>query len=596
MKTNMTNRVRRQLTRCFEPARVRLLVALTVLCLFGIVAPVTQAQDQPSFTKITTGPVVEDRGDNWSGSWGDFNNDGYLDLFVARRTGPTNSLYVNNRDGTFSRISSGPVVQDRGQSMTCAWGDFDNDGWLDLFIANGAGGSTPTGTDFLFRNLGSNAFARVGGPTETAGGDSQSATWSDIDNDGFLDLFVANNNQRRHLFRNRGASQFDRITTGALVTDITLAMGAAWADYDNDGDADLFIPNGAEVQSQNANLYRNEGGTFTKLAQPPVTTDSGHAVSAVWADYDNDGDFDLFVGKGIAEGPFMYRNDGAAFVRVLDGPIATAQTEGFTPAAAGDYDNDGFIDLFATSGGPTRQGTNALFHNNGDGTFSKIITGPLVSESGYSGSASWADYDNDGFLDLLVCNMAPFSNQSLRQTNFLYHNDANVLNGWLKVRLVGLASNRAGIGAKVRVKATIRGQEQRQLRQIGGGDGAVNTGSLEAHFGLGDATNVDWVRIEWPSGILQELTNVAPKQILTVVEAQDAPDRSSRIVSSGWATNGTFQVSAAAAQDLRCVLEATTDLVTWTKVAVRRSQAGAVQFEDPHATNHLIRFYRIAVP
>jgi hypothetical protein len=156
-----------------------------------------------------------------------------------------------------------------------------------------------------------------------------------------------------------------------------------------------------------------------------------------------------------------------------------------------------------------------LYRNAGDGTFTKITEGAPVTDltTGVSG-ASWGDYDNDGFLDLFV-SQGGFSPRP--QTPLLYHNDGNA-NAWLNVRLVGTASNRSGIGAKVRVDASYRGAQRRQLREISGGDSESNQQSLDAEFGLADATSIDTIRVEWPSGIVQELHDIAPRQFLTITE------------------------------------------------------------------------------
>ena len=154
-----------------------------------------------------------------------------------------------------------------------------------------------------------------------------------------------------------------------------------------------------------------------------------------------------------------------------------------------------------------------LYHNNGDGTFTKV-GGMAVNDGGNSYAAAWGDYNNDGFLDLFVGNDGG--------SNFLYHNNTND-NHWLEFRLIGTRSNRTAIGAKVRVHATINGQSFWQMREVSGGDGEMGQNSLHVHVGLGNATNADLVRIEWPSGTTQELSNVAANQFLTVTEPGGEP-------------------------------------------------------------------------
>jgi hypothetical protein len=256
-------------------------------------------------------------------------------------------------------------------------------------------------------------------------------------------------------------------------------------------------------------------------------------------------------------------------------------------AAWGDYDNDGFLDLFVAGGTGTNPGTNFLYHNNGNGTFKRILTGSPVND-GDSWSCAWGDYDNDGFLDLVLTGQPT--------TVLLYRNNGNS-NAWIKIKLVGMASNRSAIGAKVRLQATIRGKSMWQMREINTG-GGFSCGPLEAHFGLGDATNIDQVRIEWPSGTVQTLTNVAPRQFLTVVEHQETQPRPvpPTLRGASFSTNGTVNLSATGDAGLLYVFEASTNLVNWTKVGVRSNATGVVTFTAPKTSRLGERFYRVSIP
>jgi hypothetical protein len=232
---------------------------------------------------------------------------------------------------------------------------------------------------------------------------------------------------------------------------------------------------------------------------------------------------------------------------------------------------------------------NLLYHNNGDGTFSKVATGSLVNEYSDSFGCSWADYDNDGFLDLFVA-------RGDNRGNFLYHNNGNS-NNWITVKPVGTVSNRSAIGAKVKVEALIWGVRQHQLREISGGNGCNGQSALWANFGLGNATNIDLLRIEWPSGIVQTLTNVAPKQILTVVEHQSpgATNRSS-FMSASRSYDGTVNLSVTGDTGLLYLFEASTNLANWNWLGFRTNLTGSMQFADPNAANYPKRFYRVSVP
>jgi hypothetical protein len=253
----------------------------------------------------------------------------------------------------------------------------------------------------------------------------------------------------------------------------------------------------------------------------------------------------------------------------------------FTQATWGDYDNDGFLDLFVATdtGQPNPIHSNFLYHNNGDGTFTRIMSGSVVNEVGFSYGCAWGDYDNDGFLDLFVARGADVA----AATNRLYRNNGNS-KGWIKLKLVGTVSNRVAIGAKVRIKAVIHGQSVWQLREVNTGDGYC-ANQLDPHFGLGDATNIDLVRIEWPSGIVQELHDVTPRQFLTITEP-------SQLVVSHDAANPQFSIRGW--RGMRYDIDASTNLFDWVTVSTLTvtNQRGTAPIVDTNALDAGRRFYR----
>jgi hypothetical protein len=290
----------------------------------------------------------------------------------------------------------------------------------------------------------------------------------------------------------------------------------------------------------------------------------------------------------------LYHNNGdGTFTRVDSGPELAMTGGGDSQGCAwGDYDNDGYLDLFLAG----QDRNNALFHNNGDGTFTQILSEPPVQRGGNGityDCVSWVDYDNDGSLDLFVTTAEyVFPSQ---QKNLLYHNNGSS-NAWLEVKLVGAASNRSGIGVKVRAHATIGGKTFWQLREIGNA-GGHNTPPLVAHFGFGDATNIDHVRIEWPSGIVQTLTNVSPRQILTVTEHQQSgPIAAPQFTSVALSPAGQAELSVLGPAGLLYVLEGSTDLSAWTKLAVKSNATTTVSFTDSQAASYANRFYRVSIP
>ena len=240
-------------------------------------------------------------------------------------------------------------------------------------------------------------------------------------------------------------------------------------------------------------------------------------------------------------------------------------------------------------GSPTNN-PNGLFHNNRDGTFTQILTGSPVYDRGRRMAPSWTDYDNDGFLDLFIA-----VGDAVPERNLLYRNNGNT-NHWLKVKLDGRASNRSGIGAKVRAQATISGQTFWQMREISCENAYAGQNGLLAHFGLGDATNVTTLRIEWPSGIVQELPNVAANQFLTVVESQGYPGAAPQFSGVTNDASGPQLSFTEPAADARYILEASTDLVNWTKLMARTSTGVTTNYTDTRATNYTKRFYRLQVP
>jgi enediyne biosynthesis protein E4 len=525
----------------------------------------------PVFTKITTGPEVTDLGNSANGSWGDYDGDGYVDLLIARYGG-LNGLYRNRSGGSFTSITDTLFTQESGRWLSSACGDLDNDGRLDIFAIRE---SQPRGV-FYFNN---------GGATFVQSQIDSSSPWSiaiaDYDRDGLLDIYLpfgtAGHNE---LYCNNGDRTFTPMATqqaGALVG-AAIFGGAAWADYDDDGSLELFT---ADKNNNRAVLWHNDGtGRFTVATSLPLI----NALAGAWADYDNDGRLDLCV-AAFGGTSVVYHNLGnGQFERAIIGQTIQGT---YNSVSWADYDSDGFLDLFLTTGGGAY---NALYRNNGDGTFTRIQTGSVVTEQPPGGSRFWStsglwfDYDNDGFLDLYVVNLD--ENLTAPTANFLYHNNGNS-NGWLTVKPVGTASNRDGVGAKVRVQAKYAGQVRWQRRDISGGD-AINGNNLYAHFGLGDATNVMTLRIEWPSGAVQELTDVASRQFLTIWEPP--------ALRGAALAGGSCQLTVTAEPNRAWRIEASSDLKTWEALTTLTSSNVKFQYTDKAANGMACRFYRVVAP
>lgn len=465
---------------------------------------VTVTHAQSMFTKITTGPIVTQAARSLGTAWVDFDGDGDLDLYVSNGDG-ANLLYRNDGQGVFTPVANSITSAGPG-SFSVSWADIDNDGKIDVLV-----GRIP-GPGLLFQQQADGLFVR----STLATGSCLGAAWADYDGDGLVDLLVTHDGQSA-LWHNGGQGQLSAVTGAGI--DVS-GDAVTWVDYDGDGDMDLFVAEGPFSGGGTSRLYQNDGhGGFSLVTAGDLPAQATFVSGLAWGDYDNDGNPDVFLARGNsgqALPSFLFHNNGdGSFTRVQQSPFT--DDIGFAPSCSwADYDNDGWLDLFVSESNGT---ANRLYQNNGDGTFSRVFSGAIAEDMGQCAGSSWGDYDRDGFLDLFVAT-SQGGGSPTQPDDYLYHNDGNN-NAWLTIKCVGTVSNRSAIGAKVRVKATIGGKRFWQLREITTGDGWAGV-PLEAHFGLGDATSVETVRIEWPSGTVQELTNVTADQILQATEPSGA--------------------------------------------------------------------------
>ncbi|MGK7389344.1 MAG: FG-GAP-like repeat-containing protein [Candidatus Cyclobacteriaceae bacterium M2_1C_046] len=440
---------------------------------------------------VTTGNVISDGGSSTGTAWGDYNNDGFSDLFITNTSGENNFLYQNNGDGSFTKITSGILTTSGGNSLNAAWADYNNDGWLDLYVVNS------NQDNFLYKNNGDGTFTNTASSAGVLSGD-MGAAWGDYDNDGWLDLYVTNGSGNNNLlYKNNGDGTFTSMSITGPTTSGGNSIMANWIDFDNDGWQDLFVVNFEEANQ----LFVNNGdGTFIKWNDGEIAFDVEASWSASWGDYNNDGYADLFVAnKG--QNNSLYRNwYGGSFEKITGDDIVQGggNSEG---SDWGDYDNDGDLDLYVANVFEN----NMLYQNDGNGTFTRIVLGAVVNEgSMISNSAAFADINNDGFLDLFVTNAAG-------QNNLLYLNSTNA-NNWVKVKLEGIAENSSAVGARV----TLRTASNWQYRQVQTSTGARSQGSLELEIGLGNETIIDGLSIRWPNGYWKDYT--VPTNQLTVIK------------------------------------------------------------------------------
>jgi len=467
-----------------------------------------------TFTKITSGPFVTSDGDSRSVNWVDVNGDGFIDCMITNgpATGQDNFLYINNGTGGFTAQTNDTIVKDNKPSDGATWADSDNDGDLDCYVVNWYNTK-----NLFYNNTGVGAFTQTQNTIETSGGYCETASWGDYDNDGLLDLYVTRSGgtiatNKNLLFHNEGGNAFTKVLTGTPVTDAFISRSVNWTDIDSDGDLDLFVSN---ENDQNENLYRNDGaGVFTKLTNGPLLNNGGKTMSSSWGDYDNDGDLDVFLANDQGNDG-LFRNDGQFnFTKITSDTVSNCGGNSFSSAWS-DIDNDGDIDLYVTNSfGTTTLWPNFLFLNNDNGSFTRVGNTAPATDLDWSYGCAFGDYDNDGFEDLAV---ATCRYNSVDRPDLLYHNDGNS-NNWITIKLVGTTTNKSAIGTKIRVKAIINGNPVWQMRELSAQTSYCGQNDLRPHFGLGNATIIDSIKVEWLNGIVEYYTNITTNQFITIVQ------------------------------------------------------------------------------
>jgi enediyne biosynthesis protein E4 len=509
----------------------------------------------------------------------DYDNDGWVDALVLNGTrlrpgtreaetyapgkAPLSRLYRNNHDGTFSDVTSRAGLMNRGEgarggnnvgwaSSVCA-GDYDNDGWLDIFI-------TYYGQNVLYRNRGDGRFedvtARAGLPT---GGTrwGSGCTFVDYDRDGRVDLFVANYLRfdlaaapdigngpnclwkgvpvncgprglpfdTNLLFHNEGNGTFADVSTKSGIARVSgrYAMTAAAADFDGDGWIDIYV---AGDSTASILYHNNHDGTFTDTAvesgvaySENGTQQAGMGVAV--GDYNADGWLDIFKTHFADDIPALYRNVGKGIFEDVASAAGLGVLNRYVEWAAGmpDLDNDGRPDLVYVTGNVypevervleryPHRGPRVVFRNVDGVRFEEATaaSGPGASTPHSSRGAAFGDFDNDGDVDILVFNM--------NEPPSLLRNDYHGANRWLEVKLEGTASNRAALGATVRVKAGGRIQAQAVLSQ----SSYFSHDDLRLHFGLGPSEAAETVEVRWPSGRVDVLNNVRGGRVVSIKE------------------------------------------------------------------------------
>jgi hypothetical protein len=499
----------------------------------------------------------------------DYDNDGWLDIFLvngSRLEGfppgaePTSHLFQNNRDGTFTDVTAKAGVAHSGWGQGVCIGDYNNDGWEDLFV-------TYYGKNVLYHNNGDGTFTDV---TQKAGVAGKGTRWNtgcafvDYDRDGHLDLFVANyidmdlatapapesgpclykgvlvacgppglQGGKNILYHNNRDGTFADVSEAAGIfrANGTYGLGVLTADFDNDGWPDIYVANDSTAST----LYQNKkNGKFEDVAieagcalSPDGKPQAGMGLAA--ADYDLDGNLDIVKTNFAGDTPSLYHNLGggnfedATFTAGLG---AHTQLLGWG-CGFFDFDNDGWPDILICNGHvypevqqlKTEAGyaqRKLLYRNLRNGHFAdmSLQVGPGMSDPAACRGCAFGDFDNDGDIDVVVNTVNDFP-QLLRC-------DSKLANNWIKVRTIGTKSNRSGIGARIACVTRVPGESKphRQIDEVRSGGSYISQNDLRIHFGLGKAEQVDLLEIRWPSGQVDSINDVKANQLLFVKEGE----------------------------------------------------------------------------
>lgn len=440
-------------------------------------------------------------------SFFDFDNDGWDDITV---TSEANSpvRFFKNEQGAFSEVTFN-MVQNLGEVKSAVWVDYDNDGDNDFHI------SSNTHPNQLFENTGNMQFIDV---TAAAGMDlpsdrSWGASWGDFDKDGWLDLFQSSrelNSAQDHnrLYRNNQDGTFTDVTIPAgISTDDRLSFCAAFFDYNNDGWPDIYIANDRPWFPNI--LYRNNGdGTYTDVSAGSGTDIGINAMSTAIGDYDNDGWFDIYV-TNTPEGNAFLRNNGDntfSDVAAVNGTLMETIAWG---AVYLDADNDQDLDLYVSSSwtDPQVHLTSAFYENDGSGNYTIPNNAGFENDDVISYANAIGDVNNDGYPDIVVLNFAPAD-------IFIWKNECPATNHWLKIKLQGVESNRMGVGSLIEL--SINGEKQYNYTLCG--EGYLGQNSAYEFFGIGTATQIDYIQVTWPSGVVDLVIEPQIDQAMTLVE------------------------------------------------------------------------------
>lgn len=440
-------------------------------------------------------------------SFFDFDNDGWDDLTIAT-SATDNVRFLKNINGSFVEQTFGGLAFNY-ETKSVTWVDFDNDGDNDLFVTSATVGNK------LLENQGNMVFQDITATTGMLENNiyTYGASWGDYDNDGFLDVFLSNRTElvTNKLYKNDGDGTFTDATVQAGIDlNASFSFCSAFLDINNDGYQDIYVSND---KTDNANkLYKNNGdGTFLDISESSGTDILIDAMSVTVGDYNSDGFFDIYVTNN-PNGNYLFKNNGNETFTNVAGFTGTRFNSIGWGASFLDADNDRDIDLYVSGqlNGTEGDFLPAAFYENIGSTSFVLRNSFFPGDTGSSYSNAVGDINNDGLMDLAVTNN---NNENI----FLWKNVSVNSFNWIKLKLVGTQSNLNAIGTKIEI--SINGAKQ--YRYTFCGDGYLSQSGSRVHFGTGNETVIDYIKINWPSGIEEIFYEVETNQTLTVVEDDD---------------------------------------------------------------------------
>ncbi len=456
-----------------------------IVCWVGLVSFCLNAQ---TFTNSTTLLNPATNGFEWGANAVDVNSDGWVDIYEREK------LYLNDEGQGFTNIYISTGLDDGSGTFGSVWGDYNNDGYLDVLFENFGPLSTLNKNN---RNLTFDlANAETGlNPSILA----QTCGWADFNNDGTLDIWLNDDNGNNKMYINNNHSTFQDISGSSNAPTNGNSYGMSWGDMNNDGLTDVFIATcpGGDVN----HLLKNNGDeTFTNIGNSAGVDNTAASWGNIWMDINNDGYQDIYVANTGGDPNLLYLNNRDETFTDISVSAGVTTTGGFG-CAAGDFDNDGWIDIYVATSGPTH----SLYRNNRNNTFTNISASAGITENEHD-AVALADYNNDGWLDIFTAGSPQ---------NRLMMNDGGS-NNWIMIKTRGVTANHFGVGTRIEVYTN---NGQKQLREIRAGESFCSqSDQLRAHFGLGSAATIDSILVHWTTGTKDKIESVSANQEITIVE------------------------------------------------------------------------------